>query len=132
MSSFDGHNLGWLTDAYKGRAAITVMTPRQFLDKSDPARDIENSDNKYTKKTIDELAKKMRNQTPIDTPFLLVDENLVVYQHEGRHRASAAIKAGIKEMPVYIYGREPFTNDQLSYIATIPNRILTLKRQQSQ
>ena len=117
---FDSHNSGWIGDGYKGRVAITLMSPKEFLDKSDPAGGLENNLSDYNKKTIDNLAKKMRNQTPIDTPYFIVDEDLRVFSHEGRHRALAAIKAGIEKMPVYVYAHHKYTNKEIEKITNIP------------
>ena len=117
---FDSHNSGWIGDGYKGRVAITLMSPREFLDKSDPTGGFENNLSDYNKKTIDNLAKKMRNKTPIDTPYFIVDEDLRVFSHEGRHRALAAIKAGIEKMPVYVYAHHKYTDKEIEKITNIP------------
>ena len=56
----------------------------------------------------------MKKDIPIDPLFLDIDiVNCKVINHEGRHRAMAAEKAGISMVPVIIYLRD----DQGYYIS---------------
>lgn len=103
----DDQNLGWISDGYKDKLAITIMSPTDFLRLASPRtltegrKDIRGK--KFTEQNVDQLSKLMEKGQPINTVFLQVNENLKVFGHEGQHRALSAINAGIKEMPVYVY-----------------------------
>lgn len=124
---FDDQNLGWVSDGYKGQMALTIMSPKQFLELASPKTlergrmDIRGDE--HTKEITDELTKRMIVGKTVDTPFLQVNKDLKVFSHEGQHRALSAIKAGIKLMPVYVYGNE-FTDQQLAEISEKPMWIL--------
>lgn len=99
----DQHNLGFQSDAYKGKAHIRVMRPEDFLYK---AGDL-GSQASYSAGVIVTLADTMRQCKKVNTPFLDVDlERCQVTSHEGRHRALGAVMAGVKKMPVIIYHQE--------------------------
>jgi hypothetical protein len=101
------------------------MSPRSFLYLSDPKLDPDNIRG-MDQKNIDDLAEKMKKGEPIDTPYLQIHlDGMDVYSHEGRHRALGAIKAGIKQMPVYIYTDDPMTDDQRKQLSVIPSQVLT-------
>lgn len=102
LRSFDGHNLSWLTDAYKGKMVVALITPDEFLMLA-TGGDIRDLKSKYSQENIKNLAEKMKKGTPIDTMFLITAEDGRVFTFEGRHRAMAAIEAGIKQIPVYVY-----------------------------
>ena len=128
---FDDQNNGWISDAYKGKVAITLMSPEDFLKLASPntliigRHDIRGDS--YTTKITDKLTKRMLNGQPVDTTYLMVDENFRVYSHEGQHRALSAIKAGIKEMPVYVYTSNQLTDNQLTEISLRPQIYLKPK-----
>jgi len=133
LHCFDGHNTGFITDAYKNQLAITVMTPEEYMELSDPTKptyELFVADSPSSIKTINELTTKMQKGTSIDTPFLTVDENLQVKSHEGRHRALSAIRAGILKIPVYVYGGSSFdfSDKQLNNIAKSPRLAMKPQR----
>lgn len=124
--AFDGHNLGWEGDAYKGKMAITLMSPENFLklasDKTltEGRNDIRGEE--HTEKTVDQLTKRMMEGKPVDTPYLMINEDKGnrIFSHEGQHRALSAMKAGIKLMPVYVYARDKLSNEELKMITDNP------------
>lgn len=122
----DDQNLGWLTDAYKGKMAITLMSPKEFLELASPrvARTGKRNDlrgDEFTKENIDGLTNSMIKGEPIDTVYLNIDKNLQVFSHEGLHRALSAIRAGIKQMPVYVYMNfDSFTDEQIQNVTRDP------------
>ena len=132
----DNHNLSFVGDAYKGRATIVLMSPREFLEKACPnclkqsdevgikEIDFDIRGKEQTQKTIDSVTEAMKNAQSVETPYLQVRGGSV-WGHEGRHRAFSAIQAGIEKMPVYIYTsdemsdeeREEITNDPMGEIS---------------
>ena len=65
---------------------------------------------------IERFAKRIEEGKEIDTPYLILAEGdgkddgiPQVTGHEGRHRARAAIEAGVASMPVYLYSFQPFS-----------------------
>ena len=128
LKSFDSQNLGWLTDAYKGKMALTIMSPKEYLKLASP-RTLETGErndirgDEHTKETVDKLTQRMLDGKPVDTMYLEVNDDMKVYSHEGQHRALSAIKAGIEELPVYVYGAY-FTEKQLRDISLRPMSIL--------
>jgi len=127
ITCFDDQNLGWISDGYKGKVAITIMTPRQFLELASSKtlvhgrKDIRGE--KHTKEITDKLTQRMLDGRPVDTMYLQVNDDLKVYSHEGQHRALSAIEAGIELIPVYVYG-DGFNDEQLEEISDRPMRIL--------
>lgn len=127
ISCFDDQNLGWVSDGYKGKMALTIMSPRQFLELASPKtlvhgrKDIRGE--KHTKEIVDKLTQRMMDGRPVDTMYLQVNKDLKVYSHEGQHRALSAIEAGIEHIPVYVYG-DGFNDEQLEEISDRPMRIL--------
>lgn len=119
----DDHNNGFIGDAYKGRVSIAIMSPRNFLHLASPKLDPDNPEG-FDKKAIDDLANKMKAGKPIDTPFLQVKDENQVRSHEGRHRALGAIKAGISQIPVYIYTDEPMNTTQREQFSLVPFKVL--------
>ena len=101
LINVDGANGNFLEDAYKGKAVLTTMKPQNFLYFSSPLITSDESE-----KVIKRLTTVLESPNgEMDTPNLSVRGDKVI-NHEGRHRAIAAIKAGIKEMPVYLYFKE--------------------------
>ena len=127
LRCFDDQNLGWVSDAYKGKMAITIMSPKQFLELASPKtlvhgrKDIRGE--KHTKGIVDKLTQRMMDGKTVDTMYLQVNDNLKVFSHEGQHRALSAIEAGIEHIPVYVYG-DGFTEKQLEEISDRPMRTL--------
>lgn len=76
---------------------LVWMKPSEFLEKTPKII--------FQKLTaVNNLAEKMKKDIPIDPLFLDIDiVNCKVINHEGRHRAMAAEKAGISKVPVIIY-----------------------------
>lgn len=121
----DSHNLSFISDAWKNQVAITVMSPEEFMELADPSHPtyelfVEGDPSRV--KMINNLTEKMNKGQLMDTPFLSVDENLQVKQHEGRHRALSAIRTGIKKIPVYVYGSSSFSfsDSQLEQLSRSP------------
>lgn len=102
---FDHHNMGFLSDAYKGRAGISLMTPDTFLSLANHGEFVPYND-------ISKLKRKMSCGTPIDTPFLIFNKT-EPFSHEGRHRAQAAKEVGIKLIPVYMYSHHFLSDHEL-------------------
>lgn len=127
IECFDDQNRGWVSDGYKGQVALTILSPKQFLELASPKTlergrmDIRGEE--HTKEITDELTKRMMEGKTVDTPYLQVNKDLKVFSHEGQHRALSAIKAGIEKIPVYVYGNE-FTDQQLAEISEKPMWIL--------
>lgn len=89
------------------------MKPSEFLDKT-PKITPSYEESSWKRKEIDGLSDKMKKDVPIDPLYLDIDTtNCKVINHEGRHRALAAEKAGIAIVPVIIY----LKNDQGDYIS---------------
>ncbi|MFH1546881.1 MAG: hypothetical protein ABIC57_00165 [bacterium] len=94
---------------HKPRSQILKwMSPKEFLSLVPPTR--------YSKETTQELKEKIRKGTPLDPLFLDIDiDSCNVMQHEGRHRAKAAIELDIKKIPVILYHKERY-NGQSGFI----------------
>ena len=89
------------------------MKPSEFLDKT-PKIIPDYNESSWKRAEIDNLVNKMKEDIPIDPLFLDIDTtNCKVTNHEGRHRALAAEKAGIEIVPVIIY----LKNDQGDFIS---------------
>ena len=85
------------TDYKVRNGKIILMDPKTYLglvSKLDVS-DEESLEN------IDDLANMMNQGIEIDPPTLYLDGNQVV-NHDGRHRAYAAIKLGMREVPVLL------------------------------
>ena len=83
---------------------IAEMSPAEYL-KRCAYQVFENATIESTlaainEKNVDEYAKKMESGEKFDMPYL----NLKKGEQEGRHRAAAAMKAGIEKIPVLIVG----------------------------
>lgn len=124
VSFSDDQNLGWISDGYKDKLAITIMSPTDFLRLASPRTLTEGRmdlrGKEFTEKNVDKLTNLMEQGKPIDTVFLQVNENLKVFTHEGQHRALSAIKAGINEIPVYVYKSEPYKNNEKERVSIEP------------
>lgn len=82
---------------WKGK--LVMMSPEKFLRLAAKL-----DDRFYSKESLDNLRKRMREQQPIDHLCLGVDmERKKVINHEGRHRAKAALELGIEEVPVFVF-----------------------------
>jgi hypothetical protein len=119
--NFDGHNTGFVTDAYKGKVSIILLSPDEFLSLADPSTE-------EWMKQDDKLTDKMKRGVPIDTPYIETRDGNIVYGHEGRHRAISAKEAGIKQIPVYVYNRDKITPDMRRKIVNSP--MTTLRRRE--
>jgi len=83
---------------YEARGGkIFMMSPEKFL-KLSPALNVEDED---SKDNIEDLKNMMEKGVKIDPPTLYLNNNKVV-DHDGRHRAYAAIELGIDKMPVLV------------------------------
>ena len=119
--SFDGENPGWPlvrpekdaanrhfeAAARKDAVVVTQMNPHDYLRLA--ARLTHPVPDK-----IERFAKRIEAGEEIDTPYLILAEDdkhglPQVTGHEGRHRARAAIEAGVASMPVYLYSFQPFS-----------------------
>jgi len=121
----DAQNKLFTEQAYKNQAALTLLSPNEFLDFVDPKKHGKSRyESNIDKDITDQLTKRMLNGKPIDSLQLLINEDLSVYQHEGQHRALAAIKAGIKQVPVFVYSRTPMTEDNIIKITNSPTKFL--------
>ncbi len=86
------------------------MKPSEFLDKAKKLSS-EHQKTSSTETAINILSDKMKKDVPIDPLFLDIDTvNCKVINHEGRHRAMAAQKAGIARVPVIIYLKDDNRN----------------------
>jgi len=93
---------------------LVWMRPSEFLDKT-PKLSPEYWKSTSTRIVVDRLTDKMEKDIPIDPLFLDIDTvNCKITNHEGRHRAIAAEKAGIARVPVIIYLRD----DNRNYVST--------------
>ena len=126
MTVYDGHN-GWMTYAYKGRGALTLMSPMQFMQKAAPDRIRDLPDyrgGQYSNDRITQLMTRMREGRTIDSPYLIIDNEGRI-QHEGMHRAHAAVLSGIKLIPVYIYKNgKPWTEMEIKKISKYTMEVL--------
>ncbi len=117
----------FLKHANQSEVTLTLLSPDEFLNYADPKdHGASRYDREYDRNVTDELTEKLKNGTPMDGLHLDVDENMVVVDHEGQHRALASIKAGIKEIPVYIYSKygTQFTEEQIKEISQNPTGIM--------
>lgn len=105
---FDGHNIGFLGEAYKGRAVISLMSPDVFLHLANHGFPM------YGVSTT-HLKEKMCKKSPIDTPYMIFNQD-GVFAHEGRHRATAAMEIGIKLIPVYMYSHYHLSDNELEML----------------
>ena len=121
--SFDGENPGWPlvrpekdsanrhfeAAAREDAVVVTQMNPRDYL------RLAAGLTHPVPEK-IERFKKRLEAGEEIDTPYLILAEDdkhglPQVTGHEGRHRARAAIEAGVASMPVYLYSFQPFSED---------------------
>lgn len=89
---------------------IAEMSPAEYL-KRCAYQVFENATIESTlaainEKNVDEYAKKMESGEKFDMPYL----NLKKGEQEGRHRAAAAMKAGIENIPVLVVGYKQNTD----------------------
>ena len=92
------------TDYKQRNGLIMYMTPKKYLSLVKKLElDEESLEN------IDDLSKMMTKDKKIDPPTLYLSDNQII-DHDGRHRAYAAKKIGISELPVLVIdseGRKP-------------------------
>ncbi len=88
IRAFDGHNLSFLTFAYKRRAVIALMSSNQFLEMTLG----DHICSEYCDKVTSKLSNRISSGFTIDTPYLSLNDRQI--SHEGRHRAMAAISCG--------------------------------------
>lgn len=82
---------------------LVWMKPSEFLDKASKLSQRHWKSSSVIA-VVDKLADKMKKNVPIDPLFLDIDTvSCTVVGHEGRHRAVAAEKAGIRRVPVIMY-----------------------------
>lgn len=89
-------------------ATLTVMSPQEYLRQVNEAQRInfESAPPPIRKlKTIRNLVKALKSGESIETPSLTLRQGKIVDQ-EGRHRAVAAIEAGVNEIPVFVFERK--------------------------
>ncbi len=89
-------------------ATLTVMSPQEYLRQVNEAQRInfESAPPPIRKpKTIRNLVKAIKSGESIETPSLTLRQGKIVDQ-EGRHRAVAAIEAGVNEIPVFVFERK--------------------------
>ncbi len=130
-------------DAFKGKVTITIMSPRDYLRLSCPIcledfdesvisgrdgfadLDFDMRGKEDTQATINEIDSELRKGNPVNTVRLEITDNKVV-THEGRHRAFGAMKAGIEQIPVYVYSldNEPMEDDFRERITNDPTNEL--------
>lgn len=79
--------------AEKTEDHLTYMSPDEFLEQTRPLKDTEEN-----KRTIETFEKGMKQGHKLD-PLALYPDN----QENGRHRATAAKRLGIKKVPVHNY-----------------------------
>ena len=79
--------------AEKTEDHLTYMSPDEFLEQTRPLKDTEEN-----KRTINTFEKGMKQGHKLD-PLALYPDN----QENGRHRATAAKRLGIKKVPVHNY-----------------------------
>ncbi len=127
----DNHNRSFIEDAYKGKVTIAIMSPRDYIKLACPncledldIKGIENLDfdlrgKEHTDNTIKEIENELKRGNKVDTVFLNISGN-EVRSHEGRHRAFGALKAGLEQIPVYIYSSEPMEDDFRERITNDP------------
>jgi 8-oxo-dGTP pyrophosphatase MutT (NUDIX family) len=83
---------------------VAEMSPAEYLQRCAyqvfENATIESTLAAINEKNVDEYAKKMESGEKFDMPYL----NLEKSEQEGRHRAAAAMKAGIEKIPVLVVG----------------------------
>ena len=104
-TGYDEYLNGKQSDGY-----IAEMSPAEYL-KRCAYQVFENATIESTlaainEKNVDEYAKKMESGEKFDMPYL----NLKKGEQEGRHRAAAAMKAGIEKIPVLVVGYKQNTD----------------------
>lgn len=87
---------------------FTSMTPDEFLSLAAKPVSVKRDTGEvklvYSKRSLGELANRMRREKMIDPLFLDVDSSACrVVSHEGRHRARAAKSVGIDKLPVVLF-----------------------------
>lgn len=88
----------------KNGGHIAEMSPKEYLQRCayqifDSAT-IESTIAALDEKNVKKYAEQMKSGTKFDMPYL----NFMSGQQEGRHRAAAAMQAGIKKIPVLVVG----------------------------
>lgn len=89
-------------------ATLTVMSPQEYLRQVNEAQGInfESAPPPIRKpKTIRNLVRAIKSGESIETPWLTLRQGKIADQ-EGRHRAVAAIEAGVNEIPVFVFERK--------------------------
>lgn len=87
-----------------------LMSPESFLGLLGPAGStVEQGGELVLDRTVVEgLKQRILTGQPIDPPYLDYDPYMMqVVDHEGRHRAQAAIEAGVEKFPVVVYLYDP-------------------------
>lgn len=99
------------SDYEKRNGKIVNGSPKFFLSLV-PKLD---TNDEETIENIEDLSNMINNGQEIDPPTLYVDGNNVI-DHDGRHRAYAAIKSGVNEIPILIIdiNNKPITNLDLN------------------
>jgi hypothetical protein len=89
-------------------ATLQMMSPQDYLKQVNAAQgiDFESAPLPIRKpKTISSIKTALQKGETIETPSLTLQKGKIVDQ-EGRHRATAAIQAGIQEIPVFVFQRK--------------------------
>ena len=89
-------------------AKLTMMSPQDYLRQVNEAQgiDFQSAPLPIRKpNTIRDLTKAIKAGEPIETPSLTMQKGKIVDQ-EGRHRAVAAIQAGVQQIPVFVFERK--------------------------
>lgn len=80
------------------------MNPLQFLNLTPTLTDA-----KIKKQSLNNLINRLKNNLPIDIPYLDLDiKTCEIQNHEGRHRAYASYMVGLKKIPIIVYLRDGF------------------------
>lgn len=89
---------------YKQRGGnIISMSPDKYLNVLPPL-DID----EYSSENIDILAERIKNNEKTDPATLYIEKGKII-DHDGRHRAHAAKKLGLKQIPVLIIDKDTVT-----------------------